>query len=335
MPHARREGRRPECRRAAAAAVLGLTLALLAPAARAQVTTSGSEDGAVLVEAAAAADTSACSDGFGDGGPCPTVSWLPGTMVCGDGWDSYHEGWVRVECDTAHGRVVRVYLSSTGIGGALLQYFGRLGALVYLALDDNRRLRGNLAELAGATNLRMLHMADCPNVVGDVAALSVLVHLGGQITMPCDAPSDATCPWDAAFTYSDCCASSAFALSGGASCGNDGPPHPRIPFLHLQECLVDFPELTCFACAGPRSTERDAEGAAVVDETTTFINCCATGELGWCQRPLDENGDPISSTPCDVIPDGATTSVKINRLPTTSLAGLRFHTDAPLCCRAA
>ena len=241
MPHARREGRRPECRRgAAAAAVLGLALALLAPAARAQVTTSGTEDGAVLVEAAAAADTSACSDGFGDGGPCPTVSWRPGTMVCGDGWDSYHEGWVRVECDTSHGRVVRVYLSSTGIGGALLQYFGRLGALVYLALDDNRRLRGNLAELAGATNLRMLHMADCPNVVGDVAALSVLVHLGGQITMPCDAPSDATCPWDAAFTYNDCCASSAFALSGGASCGNDGAPHPRIPFLFLRERIY-FP----------------------------------------------------------------------------------------------
>ena len=47
-----------------------------------------------------------------------------------------------------------------------------------------------------------------------------------------------------------------------------------------------------------------------MDGSTTYINCCATGELGWCQRPLDENGDPISSTPCDVIPDGATTSVK-------------------------
>ena len=71
MPQARRAGRRPECRRrAAAAAVLGLALALLAPAARAQVTTSGSEDGAVLVEAATAAATSACSDGFGDCG-CP------------------------------------------------------------------------------------------------------------------------------------------------------------------------------------------------------------------------------------------------------------------------
>eukprot|EP01045_Picozoa_sp_COSAG04_P028291 COSAG04_NODE_4353_length_2141_cov_1.486288_4_plen_177_part_01 len=70
----------------------------------------------------------------------------------------------------------------TGVGGELLPFFGRLGALVYLDLSRNAALRGDVADLAGATELRTLNLHDCPLVVGEAAALAALVHLGGNYT---------------------------------------------------------------------------------------------------------------------------------------------------------
>ena len=90
-----------------------------------------------------------------------------------------------MECDARGGRVVRVYLGSTGVGGELLPFFGRLGALLYLNLHDNPALRGDVADLAGATELRDLDLRDCPLVVGEAAALAALVHLGEEYTEPC------------------------------------------------------------------------------------------------------------------------------------------------------
>ena len=69
-------------------------------------------------------------------------------------------------------------LISAGLGGELLPFFGRLGALQGLDLSWNPQLRGDVADLAGATELRRLNLGRCPLVVGEVAALAALVHLG-------------------------------------------------------------------------------------------------------------------------------------------------------------
>ena len=57
-------------------------------------------------------------------------------------------------------------LHSTGVGGELLPFFGRLGALLRLELVSNPALRGDVADLAGATELRSLSLYDCPLVMG-------------------------------------------------------------------------------------------------------------------------------------------------------------------------
>ncbi len=53
-------------------------------------------------------------------------------------------------------------LHVSGVGGELLPFFGRLGALLYLDLGYNRALRGDVADLAGATELRYLDLRWCP-----------------------------------------------------------------------------------------------------------------------------------------------------------------------------
>ena len=189
------------------ARLLGQGLVGLPPAA-AQTSTSGAADAGVLREAKAAADTSACavsgSCHFGtcDGdGPCPLDSWTADTEPCGDGYNDYgydsidrgyddlNSGWVGVLCDARGGRVVHVNLSETGVGGELLPFFGRLGALRSLWLSGNPALRGGVADLAGATELRSLGLGGCPLVVGEAAALAALVHLGEAYTTPCSAGS--------------------------------------------------------------------------------------------------------------------------------------------------
>ena len=72
----------------------------------------------------------------------------------------------------------------SGGGGELLPFFGRLGALLSLVLRDNPALRGDVADLAGATELRYLTLSDCPLVAGEAAALAALVHLGEEYTSP-------------------------------------------------------------------------------------------------------------------------------------------------------
>eukprot|EP01045_Picozoa_sp_COSAG04_P018751 COSAG04_NODE_1759_length_5667_cov_2.268139_6_plen_322_part_00 len=160
------------------------------PRAAAQTATSGAEDKRVLREAKAAADTSACTCSIRACGyssrnnPCPLDSWTADTEPCGDGYRYYTSGWLGVMCDARGGRVVRVYLWSTGVGGELLPFFGRLGALLSLRLADNPALHGDVADLAGATELRNLDLGGCPLVVGEAAALAALVHLGGEYTVP-------------------------------------------------------------------------------------------------------------------------------------------------------
>ena len=107
-----------------------------------------------------------------------------GTEPCGDGYDNIRSGWVGVVCDARGGRVVYVNLRYTGVGGELLPLFGRLGALLYLNLYSNPALRGDVADLAGATELRRLELHNCPLVVGAAAALAALVHLGEEYTDP-------------------------------------------------------------------------------------------------------------------------------------------------------
>ena len=114
---------------------------------------------------------------------CPVNSWTADTEPCGDGHDDIDTGWVGVMCDARGGRVVTVNLDSTGVGGGLLPFFGRLGALLVLSLRDNPALRADVADLAGATELRFLGLTSCPLVVGEAAALAALVHLGEEYTI--------------------------------------------------------------------------------------------------------------------------------------------------------
>ena len=152
-------------------------------------TGSAAEDVAALRELEAAADTSACTQHFEhttdlspsdlravDG--CPLDSWTADTEPCGDSWDDEASGWIGVTCDARGGRVVLVHLLGTGVGGELLPFFGRLGALLYLGLSSNPALRGDVADLAGVTELRRLWLDHCPLVTGEVLALAALIHLG-------------------------------------------------------------------------------------------------------------------------------------------------------------
>ena len=61
-----------------------------------------------------------------------------------------------------------------------------MGALLALALRDNPDLSGELSDLAELSHLRHLYLSECPRVVGDVAALSALPHLGEEWTTPGD-----------------------------------------------------------------------------------------------------------------------------------------------------
>jgi len=162
---------------APAAALLWLVSHCYLPMAVTQMTTSGLEDGTVLLEAMAAAAGSApvlMRMGTGAWGRVP---------ICGDGYDSLSRGWWGVECDVRGGRAVLVLLTNTDIEGELLLFFGRLGALRALELPRNAALSGDLADLAGAIELRSLNLHDCPLVVGTVGALAVLVHLGEEYTL--------------------------------------------------------------------------------------------------------------------------------------------------------
>ena len=51
-------------------------------------------------------------------------------------------------------------------------------------MPGNPALRGDVADLAGATELRFLDLNGCPLVVGEAAALAALVHLGEEYSTP-------------------------------------------------------------------------------------------------------------------------------------------------------
>ena len=176
-------------------AQLLLLVACAAPLAAAQVTASGADDAAALREARAAADTSACIglpfdaegtfDKIGQASrECPLDSWGAATEPCGDGYDDRNGGWVGVMCDARDGRVVVVTLYETAAAGELLPFFGRLGALLVLELDDNTGLSGDVADLATAAQLRFLDLSGCPLVRGEAQSLTSLAQLGENFTRP-------------------------------------------------------------------------------------------------------------------------------------------------------
>ena len=163
--------------------------------------TLAAQDAATLLEAKAAADTSQCNSTYVDGwqhdyidwreycgssgcGPCPLDSWTEETELCGLGHDDWLRGWLGVRCDALGGRVVQVALGNNGVGGELLPFFGRLGALLSLNLGSNQELRGSVADLAGASELRYVNLEDCPLITVDIGALTALLHLGGEFTSP-------------------------------------------------------------------------------------------------------------------------------------------------------
>ena len=161
------------------------------------VTTSGAEDKAMLLRVRALANATAGSDCYA-GNSCALDSWDEATDPC-DGptswsggtpsWASTFDGWVGVACDgpsSEGGRVVWVHLWGAGLGGELLPFFGKMGALLALALRNNPDLSGDLSDLADLAQLRHLYLSECPRVVGDVAALSALPHLGEEWTTPGD-----------------------------------------------------------------------------------------------------------------------------------------------------
>eukprot|EP01045_Picozoa_sp_COSAG04_P026626 COSAG04_NODE_3731_length_2576_cov_9.838879_2_plen_177_part_00 len=111
----------------------------------AQLSTSAAGDKAVLLAMRDAADTSACNDDMWSAfitatGACPLESWdaatepcarlapsgNPGSLGNGEGWDDYFSGWLGVVCDAVGGRVTYLGLRSTGVGGELLPFVGRL-----------------------------------------------------------------------------------------------------------------------------------------------------------------------------------------------------------------
>ena len=154
--------------------------------AAAQMVRPGLLDKNALLEVAAAADTSRCHGGthYGRSNPCPLDSWDAATEPCGEGWDDRSRGWVGVVCDD-DGRVAELWLNGVGVGGDLLPVIGRLGALLVLSVCCNPMLSGDVAELAGLTELRHLALGSgdepSPLVRGDVRALAALVNLGGVL----------------------------------------------------------------------------------------------------------------------------------------------------------
>ena len=157
-----------QLRRLTATAAALLVCAAGRPVGAQQTTQSTAQDKDVLVEATAAADTSACHPiGVSSSGPCPVDSWLPSAPLCGAGWNDLDTGFVGVICGGHHvtnGRVLYVNLRLTGVGGELLVFFGRLGALQVLILRHNPYMSGDVADLAGATELRYLDLQNCPLV---------------------------------------------------------------------------------------------------------------------------------------------------------------------------
>ena len=168
---------------------------VLWPSARAQaqlnVTASVAEDKAMLVRARALANATPGSDCYA-GNSCALDTWDEATDPCdgtnsGGSWASTFDGWVGVACDmpsSEGGRVVWVHLWGAGLAGELLPFFGKMGALLALGLRNNPDLIGDLSDLAELAQLRHLYLSECPRVVGDVAALSALPHLGEEWTTP-------------------------------------------------------------------------------------------------------------------------------------------------------
>ena len=135
----------------------------LLPAAAAQMATSGAQDAAALHGAKAAADLEQCHGINGrTSQPCPLDTWDAAGPCSAEGFSSNIRGWTGVTCDEKDGRVVAVRLGDAGLAGELLPFFGRLGALLFLGLSGNGALRGDLADLTGATELRALGLFGCP-----------------------------------------------------------------------------------------------------------------------------------------------------------------------------
>jgi hypothetical protein len=115
------------------------------------------------------------------GGIDAFTGWDAGAEPCAaGGWDDEDSGYVGVLCDRAGGRVVYVDGSHAGLGcDAAL--FAPLGALRWLALEQNAALHGDVASLGGLVELRYLGLSDTA-VHGAPGSLVGLRHLGEQVT---------------------------------------------------------------------------------------------------------------------------------------------------------
>ena len=157
-----------------AAALLGLLGALVPRAAAQSPAGSAAGDTAALLAVAAdAGNADARANAF--------RGWDEGAEPCAAGsWDDDGSGYEGVRCDRAGGRVVCVdrYYQGLGCDAAL---FAPLGALQWLALEQNAALHGDVASLGGLVELRYLGLCDTA-VHGAPASLVGLRHLGEPVT---------------------------------------------------------------------------------------------------------------------------------------------------------
>ena len=164
----------------------------------AQLSTSAAGDKAVLLAMRDAADMSACNDDMWSAfitatGACPLESWDAATEPCarlapsgnsgslgnGEGWDDYFSGWLGVVCDAVGGRVTYLGLRSTGVGGELLPFVGRLPKIKSFWSSNNPALGGDVASLCanGPLELRKLDLRETA-ARGEIASLAACTHLG-------------------------------------------------------------------------------------------------------------------------------------------------------------
>ena len=124
-----------------------------------------------------ATDTAALRD-FGAGSTDDkTATWTNGTSPCGDGWDNFNAGWVGVSC-CANGQAF-CDGSQAWYPVSTRQYpVGTMNARRVQAVDLSYLpgVRGDLADLAGVTELQKLYLRGT-NAHGDIAHLLGLTLL--------------------------------------------------------------------------------------------------------------------------------------------------------------
>ena len=161
----------------------------------------------------------------------------PTALPCDVCWDNADCGWVGVTCMEAEttrnhaDHPTAISLPSAALSGNLLWIFGQLTTLVDLNLAYNPDLGGDLYDLRNLVELRNIILAGCPNVRGDVRALT-FVPLGASIATPCSCvPSQ----------YDDCgrCVEGQFQRPGEVHLEGSGVHGPISELLYLPHMRGD------------------------------------------------------------------------------------------------